>query len=567
MGKIRNKQISSHHIGNSYYNLIYPLKNKTMKIKTILMSMLAIAALAGCNKDPEVATINQQNGDAGVAYISVNVFTPTAMASRASGEQPGVAPAENDIRKIYAVTFDSSGNIIVYEQATPSPTVAQVLDISGSSSKPAAFCISSNAKGLLLVVNPGTQLEAVLTSATEGMSFDDLNKAITSTSKVDEIVDIALNGKGFAMINSGNALATSETDVTPNYKLSLIDISGKMQVVGEGTGQHLNADAAKQAAELDNNRVKVGIERLASKIMVAEKENGATATGASFEFTGWVIDAVNTKFYPWAKKIDTGSAVGGTPQFYTNNFYTVDPNYDNSTGITYNEIVNFAPVVTWLGDKDSTYSIENTMRDNEQRFKNATRVVIKSNYYPEDGWSGDWFRFGQTNYESFADLKTAYEVPTNENLQAACEKFFAKIKTVYNGADVDFSTKTSFADLTAAEFVFVTDNIQNGGEVVKENTACIRWYQKGLTYYWYEIRHDDAITGDNAFGKYGIVRNNWYLLTINSVSKPGTPWYPSITEPGEGDPDPGDLIDEMEGYLAVEVQVMPWVKWSHSIDL
>lgn len=69
------------------------------------------------------------------------------------------------------------------------------------------------------------------------------------------------------------------------------------------------------------------------------------------------------------------------------------------------------------------------------------------------------------------------------------------------------------------------------------------------------------------FGKYGIVRNNWYSLTLSSVNGAGTPWYPEIIKPGPGDPDPTDPIDQEAGYLGIEVQLAPWILWTRDIDI
>jgi hypothetical protein len=65
-----------------------------------------------------------------------------------------------------------------------------------------------------------------------------------------------------------------------------------------------------------------------------------------------------------------------------------------------------------------------------------------------------------------------------------------------------------------------------------------------------------------ALGKYGVVRNNWYDLTLTSVKGPGTPWYPEVENPGPGDPKPQDPIDEQASYLGVTVHVNDWILWT-----
>lgn len=69
-----------------------------------------------------------------------------------------------------------------------------------------------------------------------------------------------------------------------------------------------------------------------------------------------------------------------------------------------------------------------------------------------------------------------------------------------------------------------------------------------------------------ALGKYGVVRNNWYTLTINSVKQPGTPWIPDTTDPTDPEK-PGENDDDAEAYLSVSITVNPWTTWSQGVDL
>jgi hypothetical protein len=70
-------------------------------------------------------------------------------------------------------------------------------------------------------------------------------------------------------------------------------------------------------------------------------------------------------------------------------------------------------------------------------------------------------------------------------------------------------------------------------------------------------------TGQSKFlGRYGLVRDNWYKLTINKVTKIGsaTPEDPSIVTPDTPD-------DEIENYLSVHVHIVPWVLRSQTVNL
>ena len=81
------------------------------------------------------------------------------------------------------------------------------------------------------------------------------------------------------------------------------------------------------------------------------------------------------------------------------------------------------------------------------------------------------------------------------------------------------------------------------------------------------IRHDQNVTADMALGRYGVVRNNWYGLTINSAGSPGTPWIPDPTDPDDPTKPGTDDDDNSEAYLSVSITVNPWTFWNQGVDL
>lgn len=97
----------------------------------------------------------------------------------------------------------------------------------------------------------------------------------------------------------------------------------------------------------------------------------------------------------------------------------------------------------------------------------------------------------------------------------------------------------------------------------------VKYYKDGATYYYTSlIRHfsdeetqwnnGDDYTDANHLGRYGVVRNTWYKLTINSISGPGEPEIPVI-------PDKQD--DEKQGYIKMEVNILAWAVRGNDIDL
>jgi len=212
------------------------------------------------------------------------------------------------------------------------------------------------------------------------------------------------------------------------------------------------------------------------------------------------------------------------------------------------------------------------MKSNQQKFGNATRIVVRGQYTPtgtaESGpftKGADWFSFANLNYPSIDALKTAYGAsPIGEPLHSACDKMFEKLRAYVTAHSSDFTlfTASKFDELTGA----MLDEFPNGGQIIKDGkNPVIRWYQDSRNYWYYEIRHDKSATGVSQFAKYGMVRNNWYAVQLDYVHGPGTPWYPEIVNPGPGDPDGPDDIDGTESYLGIDIYIQPWIMWETGI--
>lgn len=98
----------------------------------------------------------------------------------------------------------------------------------------------------------------------------------------------------------------------------------------------------------------------------------------------------------------------------------------------------------------------------------------------------------------------------------------------------------------------------------------ISTYLNGEAYYIARIKHFNEMTpwkpgtgygiDNNAFlGRYGVLRNNWYELSVNKVSGLG---YPDVPEVKPTLPD-----DENDQYISVSVKILSWAKRSQKVDL
>lgn len=110
----------------------------------------------------------------------------------------------------------------------------------------------------------------------------------------------------------------------------------------------------------------------------------------------------------------------------------------------------------------------------------------------------------------------------------------------------------------------------SGGEVT--NKINIDYHKGGKSYYQVFIRHfnnyecpwdeetkpDQSSNPNQYLGRYGVLRNSWYVINVNSINNVGDSVYPVI---------PTDPVDKEEFFLAVEINIMPWAKRQQDVDL
>lgn len=56
---------------------------------------------------------------------------------------------------------------------------------------------------------------------------------------------------------------------------------------------------------------------------------------------------------------------------------------------------------------------------------------------------------------------------------------------------------------------------------------------------------------ENWLGRYGVLRNNWYDITVQGVKGLGSATVPELT---------GTTDDEFDSYIAVQINVLSWAK-------
>lgn len=379
--------------------------------------------------------------------------------------------------------------------------------------------------------------------------------------------------------------------------------------------------ATKQKAET-NAATTIHVERGLAKVTVASadftktfKPSGTKYNNDGVKITAWNLDVTNNSTFPihkttglnspfttiWSASTDpapsTGRFVDAANSAFKRVHWGVDPNYSTDLDETArkNAFTILAPNAKINGTaKEPQYCLENTFDIKHMLQGQTTRVVFKAKYTPKD----------------FADNETFYKIGNNTDLWNE-ENLKKQIKTVALNVmgitdseeqkkyDVDLTKGTNISD-KAGQHLIKADNITYTDEAasseVKENVvkkineklntineklglsdaAGISTYLNGEAYYIARIKHfgddltpwnegdetygdDDETQNKKYLGRYGVLRNNWYELTVNSVSGPGTPDVPTIK------PDVPD--DESYKYISVSVKILSWAKRSQKVDL
>ena len=524
-----------------------------MKLDKSFLTLFVGLAMAACSNDEEMATGGQDllPVDGREAYMSVSVAMPKSTGTRAPGEHHGTADEQN-VNEVLLALFDVSD--VCLETKTLA-TTDYILNVGGANKAGydgKAFKVPSATAKVLAVVNPSDKFK---TACVASASWSAINGAVEQT--LDEVTGTSKDN--FMMINAGdNANPTNGALVTANVK------------VVDGTTIP-DVDAAIAAAEADRSMIYV--DRVVAKVSLGTNPDGVKVpAGVTCTFGDWALNITNKSMFPYSEIVMPAGGSAGAD-------YRIDPNYllagFDVSQFNYLKVADDGTLpADFSAMADSKYCLENTMAADAQTQAQTTSAVASAVYTPNSFTVGEsWFRLLGVTYKTLADLQVVYNAAKAAGTADAaqtqvitlCDQFYARIAKA--AAAQGKAVGADFASITITEL----DDLKSGGEYSKPDAAAgetvgVEYFQKGVCYYNILIRHDDAITATMAHGKYGVVRNNWYTLTINSVKQPGTPWLPDTTNPTDPK-DPGEDDDDKEAYLSVEITVNPWTTWSQGVDL
>lgn len=439
----------------------------------------------------------------------------------------------------------------------------------------------------LVLLNNGTGKNVKVTLPEKNAKFSDWN---VDTNKDKEATNkIANYDNGFYM---ANAPLFKDNNVTT---LVAID-KDKIYPTEE--------QAAKSAATdvyVERGLAKV---TLATGTTTAKSVTSATYQGDEVTISKWALDVTNKKTFPihnvdglttefptiWSNDATTASTTNKatTQRFVDNNdktsvkrvYWGKDPNYDNKDNdkTALNAEFNYVANANVKEDPAKPlYCLENTFNLDNMMQGQTTRVVFKATYKPKSLPKNEttFYKIGKnTAIWSEADLMQEIEAAVASVVSGAAGKTTVTLNA--EGSDItaagthyieEANISVTGATITPENITAI--NTQLG--LNKDKNVGISTYAGGESYYIARIKHfgDDLTSWKSGqsyaknnlefLGRYGVLRNNWYVLTVQSVSGPG---YPSVPEVKPNTPD-----DEDDNYINVSVKILDWAKRSQNVYL
>lgn len=454
----------------------------------------------------------------------------------------------------------------------------------------------------LVILNneAGTGNKVTLPSgSTTPPTYGAWNAATNATNLLD-------NTKGFYMANAPEFKAADQEPTT------LVQIKGIYRTKEEahskpGATVHVERGLAK---------VTVG-KGTGDDYFKGAKASGTKYSKDDVKITNWALDVTNKKSFPvhvtfglkagltspdqtvpayaniWKDAAATTGTAPATSRFVSHPatgafkrvYWGIDPNYSMDLSDVAKCKAQFTIAkadgtdAKWTESSKALYCLENTFDIKNMLQGQTTRVLLKATYTPN--------ALASATEKTFFMIGNSSDIWTKDNL----------IKQITSKANEALKTTNTLkvelkGDLLKAGTHFLTiENVSiKDGETEKVNTpglvtqlndklgldetngVGIKTYKNGESYYIARIKHfGDDLTpwkeGDKTYdsnnlnwlGRYGVLRNNWYDLTINKISGPG---YPDVPEVKPDTPD-----DEDTKYINVSVKILDWAKRSQSVDL
>ena len=590
-----------------------------VNVKNLFGMAVMATALVGCSSNDNLnPNANDNAGKAGEAYASFKINLPTVSGTRADDPKPGEPSFNGGDANEYAVNdatllvfkkvTEGGKDVYKYQEAVElgnmepwtkkDPANGGITTTAKMTAKLTKASVGSNDYYALILLNNNYNAgasTAKITYPAENQTFSEWSKKADNANATNYLK----YDNGFFMANAPKYVADGEPE-------TLVKISAIY--------------ASKQQAE-NSTATKVYVERGLAKVSLASgsENKHVKITDGNYkddqvDIKGWTLDVTNKKTFPvhvtdglwkdiWKTKVDPDAAATNDAtmgRFYDSNlaefprvYWGADPNYSTDYKTVaacegeFNLVANLTDrskaFKTGEDAKKPQYCLENTFDIDHMVQGQTTRVLFSAKYTPNGFHDGDTFYKMGNSSQLWNATKVEAQIQAKA-MEVLGEADADKVKVTLNATENDL-TKAGVHLVAAANVTHVGGDALKPAEVnqlnaklgFKAETATeaavgLSTFVSGVSYYIARVKHfGDYLTkweagnktydsnNINWLGRYGVLRNNWYELSVNSVSGPG---YPDVPKVNPTDPD--DVNDQ---YINVEVKILDWAKRSQSIDL
>lgn len=561
-----------------------------MRIKHFFGLAVIAAMTASCSSNNDLVNGGNSSGEVenGTAYASFKINLPTTSGTRADNPTPGTPSFDHGTAAEYEV---KNGTILIFDANTDKFVTSAELgtmnpwtDVKADGVTTAAIAtvklsdvsVTGNYNALVLLNNNTT---------------DDATKKVTLPTTADTYATWSIDASkanatnyvstdGIFMANAPMYSATSEP--TTLVKINHVCASPEEAQAKAATVVYVERGLAKVTMQ---NFADDGYD-------IAD----GTYEGGKVKINNWQLDVTNMSTFPVHQTgtlKDSWAEIWNTPRFYDQTstafkrvYWGVDPNYNEAK---YQVLANCKTAFKMITKDDVNgvtanpqYCLENTFDLNNMKQGQTTRVVFKAVFTPKDFTTGQTFyKIGNnTAIWTKANLETQIHTVAVTAMGITDDAEQAKYVVKLDATDNNISGKAGQHLVEKCNITYtgdaasslVTDEIVNkiNDKLGLSAETGISTYLNGEAYYIARIKHFNELTpweagqaydSKNAafLGRYGVLRNNWYELSVNKVSGLG---YPDVPEVKPTVPD-----DENSQYINVSVKILDWAKRSQSVDL
>ena len=574
-------------------------------VKNLFGMAVMATALVGCSSNDNLNPNANEGADkVGTAYASFKINLPTTSGTRAAGDPTfnGGDPNEYAVNDATLLVFKKVGTDYEFQESVDlgnmepwtkkDPANGGITTTAKMTAKLTKASVGSNDYYALILLNNNYNegaSTAKINYPTKNQSFSDWSKDAGNATPANY-----LNyDNGFFMANAPKYVANGEPE-------TLVKISAIY--------------ASKQQAE-NSTATTVYVERGLAKVSLAEGSkkhvdiNAGNYKDDKVDITGWTLDVTNTKTFPvhvteglwkdiWKTTVTPAATNDATMgRFYDSKltefprvYWGADPNYSDDYKTVpacegeFNLVANQTDLSkafkTGEDAKKPQYCLENTFDIDHMVQGQTTRVLFSAKYKPAGFSAGETFYKMGNSSQLWNATKVEAQIKAKA-MEVFNETDASKVEVILTGTDLakagihlitKANVKHGTAEISDDDITAINTKLGFKAASGTDPMVGLSTYVDGVSYYIARVKHfGDCLTkweagnktydsnNINWLGRYGVLRNNWYELSVNSVSGPG---YPDVPKVNPTDPD--DVNDQ---YINVEVKILSWAKRSQSIDL